>query len=188
MNKIILTVVFIFTITAVLIVTNKINLENKQKNLKPEYFSATEISTHVSKLVNITINPNYNYNFSIMKKGVLQHLDRKYTYDVIPEKLLGGLLFQGIHRPRKNTTIKLEILSPMIIYFFFHHKVDGGYSKIFSSLDNWILCNKAPQYDINNGDHGLKMIMYSRTVKKGIYYIPKTTKDRACFSIVFKPL
>ncbi|MCP4457311.1 MAG: hypothetical protein GY816_04690 [Cytophagales bacterium] len=97
-----------------------------------------------------------------------------------------GLLFQGIHRPPKGTALTIELLKPATVYFFFHHKVNGGYSEIFSNLKNWEKCPSAPQYDIYNGDHGLEMIMYKMVAEKGIHKIPPTTKNRACFSIVFQ--
>ena len=68
-----------------------------------------------------------------MKKGVLQHLDWKYTYDVIPVELMNGLLFQGIHQPPKGMSLKIKLLSPAKIYICFHHTVDGGYTEILSN-------------------------------------------------------
>lgn len=137
-------------------------------------------------LLRITPNPNFNYSYEIMKKGVIQHLDRDYTYDVIPEELENGILFQGIHRPPKGTIIQIELLKPGIIYFFFHETVNGGYAEIFPNLKQWEKSISAPQYDIYNGSHGLKMIMYKMVAKEGIYILPPTQVDKACFSIVFK--
>ena len=111
------------------------------------------------QLVKMDVTPPYQFSFDSMKKGVLQHLDRKYTYDVIPDELINGLLFQGIHR---------------------------GYTEIFSKLKGWKRTKEAPQYDIHNGGHGLKMVMYQMDAKAGTYEIPPTTKDRACFNIVFQ--
>ncbi len=138
------------------------------------------------QFVEVSVTPPYQSSFDRMKKGVIQHLDRKYTYDVIPSELKNGLLFQGIHRPPKGTSVKIKLLSPAKIYFFFHHTVDGGYSEIFSKLKGWKRADVAPQYDIHNGDHGLKMVMYEMDAKAGTYEIPPTTKDRACFNIVFQ--
>jgi hypothetical protein len=138
------------------------------------------------KLVRIKVTPAFKFNFVIMKQGVLQHLDRQYTYDVVPAELLTGLLFQGVHRPPKETEIEIELLAPAKIFFFFHHQVDGGYSEIFAKLKNWKRCAAAPQYDIRNGDHGLKMVMYQLEADAGTYVIPPTTTDRACFNIVFQ--
>jgi len=137
--------------------------------------------------VRVDVTPLFNFSFDIMKPGVLQHLDRKYTYDVIPHELLNGLLFQGIHRPPKGTSIKFELLSPAIVYFFFHEQVDGGYVSIFKTLPNWVRCTRFPQYDINNGGHGLRMVMYKLDADAGVYSIPPTIEDRACFNIVFQP-
>jgi|GEM_PF-6562162 len=137
------------------------------------------------KLVRIKVTPAFKFNFVIMKQGVLQHLDRQYTYDVVPAELLTGLLFQGVHRPPKGTGIEIELLAPAKIFFFFHYQVDGGYSEIFAKLKNWKRCAVAPQYDIRNGDHGLKMVMFQLEADAGTYVIPPTTTDRACFNIVF---
>ena len=142
--------------------------------------------SEVENLVKITVSPSFNYNYNCMTNGVLQHLDRNYTYDIIPNELINGILFQGIHRPPVGTTVTIEILKSSTIYFFFHNKFDGGYTKIFSNLNNWKQSKTAPQYDIYNGTHGLKMIMYEINAKPGIYKIPPTIKDKACFSIVIQ--
>ena len=73
---------------------------------------------------------------------------------------------------------------PATIYFFFHHTVDGGYGDIFAGLPGWARAEPAPQYDIHNGDHGHRMVMYRLDADAGAYAIPPTTRDRACFSIV----
>lgn len=138
------------------------------------------------QLVKVTTQPSFDYSFDLMTEGVLQHLDRKYTYDVVPEPLRGGFLFQGIHRPLKGTVVSMEILKPTTVSFFFHSRVDGGYSQIFENLDGWKKISPAPQYDIHNGDHGLDMTLYQLDAQPGMYSIPATTKDRACFSIVFQ--
>jgi len=139
-----------------------------------------------SKMVKINLTPAFDFKFDIMKPGVLMHIDRQYTYDIVPPELLNGLLFQGIHRTPVGTSMKLKLFSPAKIYFFFHHVVDGGYSEIFKGLKCWKPCALAPQYDIHNGDHGLKMLMFKFEAEAGTYSIPPTTKDRACFGIVFK--
>jgi len=139
-------------------------------------------------IVSVSVSPPFNYSFDIMTPGVLQHLDRNYTYDVVPAALEGGFLFQGIHRPPSGTSLTLEIKQPTVISFFFHSKVDGGYGEIFKELEGWVLTDANPQYDIHNGSHGLDMILYERIATPGVYVIPATTKDRACFSIVFQPV
>jgi len=138
------------------------------------------------KYVKIITKPSHQNNFDIMKEGVLLHLDRKYTYDIIPPELMGGLIFQGIHRPPKDYIIEIELLKPATIYFFFHYTANGGYDKIFKSLDNWDLCEEFPQYDINNGTHGLTMIMYKCEAEPGKIVILPTTRKKACFNIVFQ--
>ena len=137
-------------------------------------------------LMEINVTPPFEFKYSTMKVGALQHLDRKYTYDVIPDELINGLLFQGVHRPPTGTSLKIKLLSPAKIYVFFHDTVDGGYTEIFSKLKGWKRTKEAPQYDIHNGGHGLKMVMYQMDAKAGTYKIPPTTKDRACFNIVFQ--
>lgn len=138
------------------------------------------------KLVRVSTTPTFEYSFDYMTQGVLQHLDRDYTYDVVPEQLQGGLLFQGIHRPPKGTVVSLELVAPTTIYFFFHFEIDGGYTGIFENLKDWKRSDAAPQYDIHNGDHGLKMTMFELEAQSGTIKIPATTKNRACFNIVFK--
>lgn len=142
--------------------------------------------TKTEKNINVRVTPPFTYSYSLMRKGVLQHLDRDYTYDVIPDELMDGVLFQGIPRPPKGTKIKIELLSPATVYFFFHRKVDGGYNEIFNSLEGWEKCKEAPKYDIYNGTHGHDMVMYKKVAEKGVYCIPPTKKDKASFSIVFK--
>ncbi len=151
-----------------------------------KYCTKKEALAIAERVVSMHVSPPFVYSFEFMEVGVLQHLDRDYTYDVVPQDLLDGILFQGVHRPPKGTAIRMELFFPVTIYFFFHYKVDGGYSEIFPTLTNWKKCDDAPQYDIHNGDHGLKMVMYKMDAEAGVYTIPPTTKDRACFSIVFQ--
>ena len=138
------------------------------------------------EFVKVIPTPFHESEFDIMKEGVLLHVDRKYTYDIIPSELIGGLLFQGIHRPPKDYIVEIELLEPAIIYFFFHVTANGDYDKIFESLDKWELCDTFPQYDIHNGEHGLKMIMYKYESDVGKIIIPPTRRKKACFNIVFQ--
>lgn len=183
-------VLFILAATGVLMMflvvfflnTAVFSSEEKQLTAPPNF----EMIIQAEQLVKVTTQPPFDYSFDFMTEGVLQHLDRAYTYDVIPESVKGGFLFQGIHRPPKGTIVVMDILKPTTISFFFHSKVDGGYSQIFEHLDGWEKMSHAPQYDIYNGDHGLDMTLYQMNAQPGIYSIPATTKDRACFSIVFQ--
>lgn len=136
-------------------------------------------------LVKVRVTPPFEFSFDVMRVGVLQHVDRNYTYDIVPEELTGGFLFQGIHRPPEGAIVEFELLSPAQVHFFFHHEVDGGYSAIFAGLREWKRCSAFPQYDIHNGDHGLKMVMYRLDADAGIHSIPPTTADKGCFNIVF---
>ncbi len=156
------------------------------KNTTPKKECSTDTISEIGKLVEITVLPTFKYRYACMKEGALQHLDRNYTYDVIPNELINGILFQGIHRPPLGTAVTIELIKPATIYFFFHYKFDGGYTKIFANLNNWGKSNDAPQYDIDNGKHGLKMIMYEFDARPGIYKIPPTTKENACFSILIQ--
>lgn len=158
------------------------------KNKETALFTPELIVLNCDKLVDIKTSPKISYKFDLMKVGVVQHIDRDYTYDVIPDALINGLLFRGVHRTPKYTGITIELRSDATIYFFFHVKEDGGYSNIFAELDGWEKCTEFPKYDINNGDHGLNMIMYKLKAKPGIYVIPPTTKENACFNMVFQPI
>ena len=162
--------------------TELFSSEEKQITATPNF----EMIALAEQLVKVSTQPPYDYSFSLMTEEVLQHLDREYTYDVIPEYLSGGLLFQGIHRPPKGTIVVMDILKPTTVSFFFHSNLDGGYSQIFENLEGWEKMSPAPQYDIYNGNHGLDMTLYQLDAQPGIYSIPATTKDRACFSIVFQ--
>jgi hypothetical protein len=151
-----------------------------------DYTPDEEMIALADEVVKMDIRPAFPYSFDYMTEGAQQHLDRDYTYDVIPWQLKGGLLFQGVHRPPAGTSIQMEMLQPVTVYFFFHHKTDGGYTKIFEELPQWERMDTAPQYDIRNGDHGLHMTMFKLEAQAGIIEIPRTRKDRACFSIVFQ--
>lgn len=145
-----------------------------------------EMITAAQRLVKVRVTPSFPFSFDLMKPGVFQHIDRRYTYDVVPPELIDGFLFQGIHRPGKGTAVEFELSSPAKVYFFFHEGGDGGYSAIFAKLDGWKRSSSFPQYDIHNGDHGLRMVMYQLEAGAGTYSIPATTADRACFNIVFQ--
>jgi len=171
------------TFLAVFFLTTQLkSSEEKQITASPN----VAMIAQAEKLVKVTTQPSFEYSFDFMTEGVLQHLDRAYTYDVIPENLNGGFLFQGIHRPPKGTVVEMDILRPMTVSFFFHSRVDGGYSQIFEDLEGWTKMSPAPQYDIHNGDHGLDMTLYQYDATIGLLSIPATTKDRACFSIMFQ--
>ncbi len=138
------------------------------------------------KNVNISITPNFDFSYDFMNPGVLQHLDRGYTYDVVPEQLQNGILFQGIHEVPQGTVIKFKLLSPMTVYFIVCGDADGGFSSILNNLPNWSRSTVFPQYDIYNGDHGLLMNMYKYDADIGLHSIPESTENGACFNIVFQ--
>jgi len=140
----------------------------------------------VKRWATITPNPNHTYSYAPFEKGVIQHLDRNYTYDVIPAEMNGGILFQGIHRPPTGTSLTITLSEPVTVYFFFHDIFDGGYTEIFKNLPLWRRTSLRPQYDIANGEHGLSMITYVAVLPEGTYSIPPTTEDKACFSLVLQ--
>lgn len=160
--------------------------ETQHPNYVANRIPNEEFIRQIEKKVIVTIDPEIKYSYDFMKKGVIQHMDRTYTYDYIPKEIENGILYQGIHRPVKGTSINIQLLEPADIYFFFHTNVDGGYTEIFRNLNGWEECYDTPKYDINNGDHGWKMKMYKLSAEKGNYQIPATTKERACFNMVFK--
>ncbi len=160
--------------------------ENPSEEPKINFTPNEEMIELANELVHIEVQPEFPFSFDYMTEGVQQHLDREYTYDIIPYQLKGGLLFQGIHRPPKGTSLRIELLKPITIYFFFHHKTDGGYAKIFERLPDWKRSDDAPQYDIRNNKHDTQMIMFEMNAQPGVIVMPATTKDRASFNIVFQ--
>ncbi|MBC8479368.1 MAG: hypothetical protein H8D46_02790 [FCB group bacterium] len=146
-----------------------------------------QLLKQADSLIQVELSPESRFKWDIMRRGVKLHVDREYTFDVIPEELLGGLLFQGIHRMAKGTAIQITLTVPADIYFFFHADKDGGYAEIFKNLAGWKRVEEAPQYDIHRGSHGLDMIMYHLKSDTGEVTIPASTIDRACFSMVFQP-
>jgi len=160
--------------------------EENSEEQKITYTPNEEMVKRASEIVNVSVYPDFPFTYDYMTEGVTQHLDREYTYDVIPYQLKGGLLFQGIHRPEKGTTVSIELLKPATLYFFFHDETDGGYTRIFENLPRWRRLVTAPQYDIHNGKHGLQMTMFALEAEPGLIEIPPTTKDRACFSFVIQ--
>lgn len=175
-------------IMVVIYFTGAVSCENSKKNsnTRINHNPDIELINQIEKKAIISLIPEVKYSYDFMKKGVVQHLDRVYTYDYIPKELKNTILFQGIHRPVKKTSISIKLLEPATIYFFFHNTLDGGYSEIFKSLSGWEKCNNTPKYDIYNGNHGLKMIMYKKHAKKGLHKIPPTIKEKACFNIALK--
>lgn len=154
--------------------------------VKADHSVNKEMVTKVEEEFLITPIPKFRYSYAVMEKGVIQHLDRDYTYDIIPQELKKGILFQGVHRLPKGTSFKIELLRPATVFFFFHRSSDGGYSQIFSNKEGWEKCELAPQYDINNGTHGLDMLMYKLEGEVGTYYIDSSTEERGCVSIVIQ--
>ena len=146
----------------------------------------SDIESRAGELVKVSTTPTLDYQFDNMSAGVLQHVDRKYTYDIVPKEINNGLLFRSVHEAPKGTVVKFELLSPARVFFFFCRNQDGGYSDIFESLPKWKKSNRFPQYDIYQGSHGLVMSMFYLEADVGLYTLPATTKDNACFNIVFK--
>jgi hypothetical protein len=147
-----------------------------------------ELARNPDAFIKITAHPEFPFRYAVMEEGVIQHVDRPYTFDVIPTQLKGGLLFQGIHRLPGGTCLEIELMQPTWIYFFFHQTEDGGYGKIFPTLQGWERCPEAPQYDTGNGNHGLHMVMYRMKAGSGTVTIPCSTKDKACFNMLFLPV
>lgn len=139
------------------------------------------------RTVKVTLTPESAFGFDTMRVGVLQHLDRDYSYDVVPEELLGGLLFQGIHRAPAGTKLHFDLLEPATVFVFFHPDKDGGWSEAFAQLPEWQRCETFPQYDIHNGKHGRMMIMHRLEAVPGRFELPGTTEDQGCFNLVFQP-
>jgi carbamoyltransferase len=146
----------------------------------------------LNDLVKLEVTGIDNPKFKIMKPGVKQHLDRDYTYDIIPDELLHGYLFQNVHRTLKGTEFKFELSKPTDVYFIFHKDYDGGYQEIIPNLDGWTLCDEAPQYDVfrpihKDPTHGMGLVMYKLEAKQGVYEIPQSTDEQwSCISMVFK--
>jgi hypothetical protein len=184
-NKVLLIFVFLVGVLGLTLLKNRTFI-NKTEIKTTKHKPNIEFINESEKKVIVTALPKMKFSYDLLKKGVIQHLDRDYTYDYIPKALENGLLYQGIHRPEKGTSLKIELFEPAAIFFFFHSSVDGGYSEIFEGLKDWERLYDTPKYDVNNGGHGLKMTMYKRNADKGIYQIPATVKDKACFNIVFK--
>ena len=158
--------------------------------LRPRY--KLQLEDVIKQHVSIETTPRLPNEFDLMKPGVIKDIDRDYTYDVVPEEIDGGILYQPIHRIPLGTSIKLNVLKPMTMYFIFHNGCDGNYTNIFKTLEGWELCKEAPQYDINcewDPEHGLHMTMYKMKALPGIYNIPAGEKgvktDWACWNIVF---
>ena len=138
--------------------------------------------------IKIIFDPKQEFSFDIMEIGVKQHIDRSYTYDIIPTEILGGTLLQNVHRLEKGTKIAFSCNEECIVYFIFHSTVDGGYSETFKNLKGWERCENYPKYDIKNPNgHGLTMVMYRTKILANVNVnIPPTEKENACCNIVFK--
>jgi len=77
-------------------------------------------------LVEFVVEPPCAHRVARMDLGALQHVDRSYTYDVVPGELVGGALLQGVHRPPAGTRVTFELAASARVYVFFHATVDGG--------------------------------------------------------------
>lgn len=138
------------------------------------------------KFVKINVTPNFDFSYDFMLPGVLQHLDRDYTYDTIPKQLQNGVLFQGIHEAPKGTIVEFKLSSPATVYIIICNGADGGLSLALDGLTNWKRSPVFPQYDIYNGDHGLIMNMYKYDADIGLHSTPESTENGACFNMVFQ--
>ncbi|MBN2528549.1 MAG: hypothetical protein JXR76_19325 [Deltaproteobacteria bacterium] len=145
-----------------------------------------EIVEKVEQYYSVRLSPAVEYGYVTLENGVYQSLDMPFTYDYIPNAIKGGVLFQSYHAFPLGTEVTINVKTPGRLYFIFHRDSHGGYNRIFPQLTEWTKSDDAPRYDINNGDHGLHMVMYELKTAGGKYRIPKTTQKDACFSIVFK--
>jgi len=79
-----------------------------------------------------------------------------------------------------GTGIEIKTHKAMTLYFIFHEDYDGNYTDIFKNLDEWEICNTAPQYDVDTNNpqmvgHGDNQKMYKLEAKKNTTYsIPKS--------------
>ena len=132
--------------------------------------------------LSIKTNPTTHFYLDKMVVGVKKDIDREYTYDIIPKELEGGILHQTEHRVLAGMSIELTIHKPLTLYFIFHNEYDGNYTNILENLDDWEMCDTAPQYDVNcktpgMEEHGLNQKMYRLKAKKNMTYSIPTSEQ-----------
>ena len=144
-----------------------------------------------------------NVSTDVMLPGVQMHLDRLYTYDVIPSAVYGGSLLVVPHRLPAGLDLEFDCSGPgtdegaPATFFVIAHSGenahDGG---LTTPLDwrvsqdaGWRRSAVAPQYDLADvcgcGPHGLNMSMWGLTFRGATHIrIPSTTQDDGAISFV----
>ena len=153
---------------------------NELENSISQY---ADLEITLNKYLSIETNPTKHFYLDRMGIGVKKDIDREYTYDIVPKELEGGILYQTEHRVLAGTSIELTIHKPLTLYFIFHDEYDGNYTNIFKNLDDWEMCDTAPQYDVNcktpnMETHGMNQTMYKLKAKeKTTYSIPTSEQN-----------
>lgn len=140
-----------------------------------------DASREVAKLVAVNVEPAFDFAFDRLNLGTLQHIDRRYRYVSVPEALRDGFVFQGIHRVPADTTFTLTVHAPTTIWLAFLPRLDGGWGR--SLGEDWTKLDLTLSYQNPNK----KMIIYRMDAQPGQVVLPRTTADRVCMALVFKP-
>jgi hypothetical protein len=96
-----------------------------------------------------------------------------------------------VHRAPVGTKVKIEVLAPTTIYFFFYHggKYSGGYDKIFPGLKDWRKLDADVRYGHNVEKVNTKIMrVYRLDVQSGVVEIPATTSENGVFAFAVKAM
>mmetsp|Transcript_37792 Transcript_37792/g.88428 ORF Transcript_37792/g.88428 Transcript_37792/m.88428 type:complete len:236 (-) Transcript_37792:76-783(-) len=122
---------------------------------------------------------------SHMLPGVQMHYNRKYTYDVVPDEVHGGVLFVLPHQMPMNVSISFRCAASAAarLYVAVHKVVDGGYIRVLDSVEagavGWQRSAHVPQYSEHEAD---SLIMWSiplaRDNSEQLLVMPRTSPPR----------
>jgi acyl-CoA thioesterase-1 len=152
---------------------------------------AGDAAKDLAKLVKYTVEPAMEHKLNHLKLGAIQHCDRPYVYSVIPEEMVGAVVFQGVHRAPLGTKVKIEVLASSTVYFFFYHggKYSGGYDKIFPDLKDWRKLDADVRYGHNVDKESSKIMrVYRLDAQAGLVEIPATTSENGVFAFAVKAM
>ena len=136
----------------------------------------------------LTNDNNLVYNIVEMKEGVKAWSDRTYVYTSVPQRMIGGWLFQGpVAAVPRYTVFTVEVTVPSHVYVLLQQDWrDGGFDTSLPA-DGWINQGYGPVWMDTSSVNTMKVLKRSLPAH-GRVTLPATTTSQTVFSIVVVPI
>jgi len=134
--------------------------------------------------ISFSSKPKLGANFGVFNDGSLQHVDRDYKYDIVPDKLKSLILFKSVHELKRNTKMVFKSDKPINAYVILCNNHDKAITELVKTETIWEQQDKFPQYDIYNGKHGWYTRVYKSSVRKDLFNF-EISVDGLCLNFLF---